>query len=108
MQKATALKAKAAEDLRKASIPDGLLNGTGTEQWRELWEAARQFSTETAYQERGFPVTEDEARCVLCQQDLDQSAAAKQDVPEPIEVKVDIENLDEWVNRIRTRRQGAV
>lgn len=76
-QKDTGLKAKAAEELRNASFPDGLLAGTGTEQWRELWDAARKFSTEAAYQEQGFPVTEDEARCVLCQQDLDHAAAER-------------------------------
>jgi energy-coupling factor transporter ATP-binding protein EcfA2 len=50
------------------------LPGTGGNVWRELWEAARAYSTTVAYDGREFPVTTDGARCVLCQQDLDEDA----------------------------------
>ena len=47
-----------------------LLPGTGSNLWRTLWEAARRFSTQEAYPERDFPVTDDDATCLLCQQKL--------------------------------------
>jgi hypothetical protein len=50
------------------------LPGTGGNIWRELWEAARAYSTIVAYDGREFPVTTDGAKCVLCQQDLDEDA----------------------------------
>ena len=45
--------------------------------WCALWEAARAYSAEAAYAGRPFPVTDDEARCVLYQQSLDPDAAAR-------------------------------
>lgn len=53
------------------------LTGTGGMLWRKMWDAAREYSTSAAYQEQLFPVTEGEARCVLCQQDLDTRAAER-------------------------------
>jgi hypothetical protein len=47
----------------------------GSESWRALWEAARAYSQTAAYPGRAFPVTTDEARCVLCQQELQPDAA---------------------------------
>jgi energy-coupling factor transporter ATP-binding protein EcfA2 len=44
------------------------LDGVGTDTWRTLWEAARRYSEEKAYQESTFPNTADGAKCVLCQQ----------------------------------------
>lgn len=44
------------------------LNGVGSETWKELWEAARQYSETEAYPGTPFPVVSEEARCVLCQQ----------------------------------------
>lgn len=46
----------------------------GSEVWRALWEAARKFSTASAYPEKLFPVTEEGARCVLCLQELQPEA----------------------------------
>jgi hypothetical protein len=68
-------KSEEAKRLREATFPEGLLTGTGSEPWKALWEAARQFSEELAYPEKGFPFVEDGARCVLCQQDLEHEAA---------------------------------
>lgn len=51
--------------------------GVGTETWRALWEAARQFSEIEAYSGRAFPVTSDDARCVLCQQGLSFEASTR-------------------------------
>lgn len=63
----------AAQDLSK----DEPLPGVGSDTWRTLWEAARAFSTAEPYPELDFPNTSDDARCVLCQQELDEDAATR-------------------------------
>lgn len=68
-------KSEEAKRLREATFPQGLLAGTGGEQWKAMWEVARLFSEQQAYQGQGFPVTEGGAKCVLCQQKLDHAAA---------------------------------
>jgi energy-coupling factor transporter ATP-binding protein EcfA2 len=73
-QSDTRKKKEEAEKLRENTFPAGLFPGTGSDSWRELWEAARRFSQDDAYPGQPFPVTEEEARCVLCQQDLQQEA----------------------------------
>ncbi len=70
-------KSEEAKRLREATFPQGLLEGTGTDAWATLWEAARRFSQEQAYLDKPFPVVGDGAQCVLCQQDLDHAAAHK-------------------------------
>ena len=67
-------KREEARRLREATVPAGTLDGTGSEPWTALWEAARQYSQELAYPGQTFPVVENDARCVLCQQDLDHAA----------------------------------
>lgn len=66
-----------AEALQESTFPLGLLAGTGSEIWRELWEAARQFSTRSAYPDHVFPFTGHGARCLLCQQGIDEAAALR-------------------------------
>ena len=61
--------------LREAAFPEGLLPGTGGDQWKGLWDSARQFSEQQAYPGKPFPVVGDGAKCLLCQQDLDHAAA---------------------------------
>ncbi|KAB2309354.1 AAA family ATPase [Betaproteobacteria bacterium SCN2] len=68
-------KSEEAKRLREATFPEGMLPGTGTDPWVALWEAARQFSQELAYPDKAYPVGEDGAHCVLCQQDLDHAAS---------------------------------
>ncbi|MCX7424813.1 MAG: AAA family ATPase [Planctomycetia bacterium] len=51
------------------------LPNVGSETWRQLWEAARRYSETEAIPGRSFPVTEQDAPCVLCQQPLDLQAA---------------------------------
>lgn len=58
-----------------AQVGSSQLDGIGTDTWKALWQAARAYS-ETAYPEQSFPVTDNGARCLLCQQDL--SGDAKQ------------------------------
>lgn len=67
-------KSEEARRLREATFPAGMLAGTGSEPWTILWEAARRFSQEHAYPGQVFPVVENGAHCVLCQQDLDHAA----------------------------------
>ena len=68
-------KTEEARRLREATFPQGLLQGTGDDLWKSLWEAARRFSQEQAYPTKPFPVVEDGAVCVLCQQNLDHAAS---------------------------------
>ena len=63
----------AAQDLSK----DEPLAGVGSEAWRKLWEAARAYSTAEAYPVVDFPNTGEDARCVLCQQELGENAATR-------------------------------
>ncbi len=49
----------------------------GTDVWRSLWDAARLYSNERAYSDRDFPVTGDDARCVLCHQELSPEASER-------------------------------
>lgn len=53
---------------------DAELDGIGTPTWKALWETARQYSTDIAYPSFVFPFTGDNAKCVLCQQPLDDKA----------------------------------
>lgn len=48
----------------------------GSEVWKKLWEAARDFSQE-AYPTTTFPKVSDGAVCLLCQQDLSPEAAER-------------------------------
>ncbi len=69
-----AVKAKAAKAAASMNFNDDPLDGIGETVWRELWEAARRFST-VAYPNTEFPVTDtDDAVCVLCQQTLGDDA----------------------------------
>jgi energy-coupling factor transporter ATP-binding protein EcfA2 len=75
-------KAVAAREAAQMSagvmFTDEPLPGVGSETWRALWKAARNYSLNEAYPESDFPVvvTDDaSAACVLCQQPLEPSAA---------------------------------
>jgi energy-coupling factor transporter ATP-binding protein EcfA2 len=68
-------KSEEAKRLREATVPAGSLPGTGSESWAALWEAARQYSQDSAYPAKAFPVVDDGAHCVLCQQDIGHAAA---------------------------------
>lgn len=51
------------------------LRNIGSDVWRSLWEAARRYSENQAYPDMPFPITGEDARCVLCQQELDAEGA---------------------------------
>ena len=58
------------ETLQRETFREQPLADTGSDAWRALWNAAERFSTADAYQDRAFPFTGEDARCVLCQQQL--------------------------------------
>jgi energy-coupling factor transporter ATP-binding protein EcfA2 len=68
-------KSEEAKKLREATFPEGLLPGTGGDQWKGLWDSARQFSEQQAYPGKPFPVVGEGAKCPLCQQNLEHAAA---------------------------------
>lgn len=64
----------AASKLLQAGDATRLLTGTGQGPWAFLFNAAREYSTSTAYPGQAFPVTGEGAVCVLCQQELTPEA----------------------------------
>lgn len=66
---------RAAQIASSAQFTEEPLDGVGSETWRALWNAAREFSESKAYHDHEFPVVEDGAVCVLCQQPLSSDAA---------------------------------
>ncbi len=71
--------ADAAENSVKTHFAKGVLAGTGSVLWRAMWDAAREFSNESAYPKTIFPHTDNDARCVLCQRPFsgDDEAATR-------------------------------
>lgn len=63
-----------ATEAARVNTASARLGGIGTDTWNALWEAAREYSIRQAYPEQTYPVTEDQARCVLCHQELDDDA----------------------------------
>ena len=75
-QQAEAAASRAAADGASESAFSGdCLPGIGSETWRRLYAAAREYSLQAAYPERNFPVIDDGARCVLCHQNLTPQTA---------------------------------
>lgn len=65
---------EAAQLAATKAFGDEPLEGVGSLTWRRLWEAAREYSNREAYPETEFPNSNEEARCVLCQQELREDA----------------------------------
>ena len=63
-----------AADLLAKSFESEPLRGVGTSPWKELWDSARRFSEAHGYPDDAFPVVIEGARCVLCQQPLEEEA----------------------------------
>ncbi|MCC7641971.1 MULTISPECIES: AAA family ATPase [unclassified Janthinobacterium] len=70
-------KRKAAKEDAQRVFADAEVDGIGNATWRQLWELARKFSIEYAYPGIPFPNTSEEAKCVLCNQELDGAAQAR-------------------------------
>ena len=67
--------ARKAADASVLLLSGNSLEGIGTEQWKALWEKARQYSNEHAYPDQVFPHVAAGAVCVLCEQPLSSQAA---------------------------------
>lgn len=62
--------------LRSTAITPNLLPGTGGEEWRKMWEAAKGFFAITNPGST-FPITNDGAKCPFCQQELKSDATSR-------------------------------
>jgi len=67
----------AAKAFASGQFDSSFMIGTGADLWRALWKAAREYSISAAYSDQAFPVTTGDARCVLCQQEIDDKAAKR-------------------------------
>ncbi len=75
------------------------LEGVGTDPWKTFFYAAEKYSREVAYKNRDFPVTDEDSRCVLCQQILDEHSKIRLNnffrfVKEDIQKKADAKRLE--------------
>lgn len=63
-----------ASALEQRTRESALLPGLLSEAWKRLWAGAREYSTREAYRGHAFPHVGDDARCVLCQQEMSPPA----------------------------------
>jgi len=73
-KKKSILKKTAADTAAQKVFSGSELEGIGSDVWKELWEAARNYSLSAAYKEAEYPNIIDGSRCVLCHQSLSQEA----------------------------------
>jgi len=73
-KKTAKIKRKLAKEHANKVFSKAPLEGIGTDEWRFLWEAARNYSSNHAYKTKVFPYTATNARCVLCQRKLDKKS----------------------------------
>jgi energy-coupling factor transporter ATP-binding protein EcfA2 len=73
-KKRSTLKKTAADTAAQKVFSGSELEGIGSDVWKELWEAARNYSVSAAYKEADYPNVSDGSRCVLCHQTLSQEA----------------------------------
>lgn len=69
-----ATKRSAATVAAATSFDDEPLAGVGSETWRALWRAARDYAVSVLGHDHEFPEVGGDARCVLCQQPLGDDA----------------------------------
>ena len=73
-KKKSILKKTAADAAADKVFSDCQLEGIGSDVWKELWEAARNYSVSSAYKEIDYPNVSEGSRCILCHQTLSQEA----------------------------------
>jgi len=71
-KKKSILKKTAADTAAEKVFSGSELEGIGSDVWKELWEAARNYSISAAYKEAEYPNVSNGSRCVLCHQTLTQ------------------------------------
>ena len=67
-------KKDASEAMATELKSNTLLDGLGTDSWKELWHAAKKYSETVAYRSHQFPYLNSDARCVLCHQPLGEES----------------------------------
>lgn len=70
----SALKKEAVNTAAEKVFCGSELEGIGSDVWKALWEAARNYSISAAYKAPEYPNISDGSRCVLCHQTLTQEA----------------------------------
>jgi len=68
---------KALSIASQKSLSGEPLPGAGEKVWQNLYNAARDYSTQVVYPGREFPVTEEGSLCILCMQKLEIDARAR-------------------------------
>ncbi len=66
------IKKEAADTAAEKVFSGSKLEGIGSDVWKALWDAARNYSTSLAYKKIEYPNVSDGSRCVLCHQSLSQ------------------------------------
>lgn len=80
-----------------------VLDGVGGSFWREMYEAARKYSENVAYKEKKFPLVSPDSKCVLCNQDLDDSSIKRFSSFEKImndQIKKDYDDIAKRIEQI--------
>jgi AAA domain-containing protein len=100
------LKREAARVAAEKAFSGEPLEGIGGEVWRTLWDSARRYSTQIAYPGQPFPPSQDDVRCLLCQQPLEAEARARMARFEEF-IQKDTERQAQEAEKIsRAARQG--
>ena len=62
--------------LRSATLTADLLPGTGSDEWRSMWDATESFGA-VSYPNSSFPPSEHGAKCPFCQQQIQPDTASR-------------------------------
>lgn len=73
-KKKSIVKKTAADMAAKKLFSGSKLTDIGSDIWKELWEAARNYSVLAAYKDIEYPNVTEDSRCVLCHQTLTEEA----------------------------------
>ena len=104
LKKGALLKRKIATEDASKVFSGTPLSGVGTEGWKALWEKARDYSENEAYKGISFPNKSENARCVLCHQELDDDARKRFTTVEEFvkgELEKDARTAEEQFSAIR-------
>lgn len=74
LEEDSGLKRKVARQAADAIVNETSFDGFGNETWKAMWQAARKYSEDKAYPGSEYPVVVQGAKCVLCEQELDEAA----------------------------------
>lgn len=100
-------KQEEAERLRAATFPSTVLGGTGSEEWKAMWRAARELSETRSYPGQPFPVVHGGARCLLCQQGIEHGAAHRLEQFEAFVASATERELMERTTEFDTKRRDV-